>query len=55
MGSSRHVMTVFAGTNGAGKSTISKQMKEMVGIIIDPVSDQVVMIDNTLEAEIIAE
>ncbi len=39
MGSSKYVMTVFAGTNGAGKSTISKQMKKMVEIIIDPVSD----------------
>lgn len=36
MGSARLVMTVFAGTNDAGKSTISQQMKEMVGIIIDP-------------------
>jgi ABC-type sugar transport system ATPase subunit len=32
----RYVMTVFAGTNGAGKSTISKQMKGIVGTIIDP-------------------
>ncbi len=30
------IMTVFAGTNGAGKSTISAQMKEYVGVIIDP-------------------
>ncbi|MEK4003315.1 hypothetical protein [Paenibacillus sp. FSL H3-0333] len=30
------VMTVFAGTNGAGKSTISFQMKDYVGTIIDP-------------------
>ncbi|HEY0827676.1 MAG TPA: hypothetical protein VGE40_06250 [Bacilli bacterium] len=29
-------MTVFAGTNGAGKSTISNQMKGIVGTIIDP-------------------
>ncbi|WP_410513081.1 hypothetical protein PaeBR_00970 [Paenibacillus sp. BR2-3] len=30
------VMTVFAGTNGAGKSTISLQMRDYVGTIIDP-------------------
>ncbi|MEC0170980.1 zeta toxin family protein [Paenibacillus graminis] len=30
------VMTVFAGTNGAGKSTISFQMRDYVGTIIDP-------------------
>ncbi|MNC40018.1 Zeta toxin [compost metagenome] len=29
-------MTVFAGTNGAGKSTISFQMRDYVGTIIDP-------------------
>ncbi|ETT64405.1 hypothetical protein C173_21406 [Paenibacillus sp. FSL R7-277] len=29
-------MTVFAGTNGAGKSTISFQLRDYVGIIIDP-------------------
>ncbi|MGF7049457.1 putative ABC-type ATPase [Paenibacillus sp. DS2015] len=30
------ILTVFAGTNGAGKSTISFQMKDYVGVIIDP-------------------
>lgn len=29
-------MTVFAGTNGAGKSTISLHMKEWLGELIDP-------------------
>ena len=29
-------MTVFAGTNGAGKSTISFQLRYYVGTIIDP-------------------
>lgn len=29
-------MTVFAGTNGAGKNTISFQMRDYAGIIIDP-------------------
>jgi predicted ABC-type ATPase len=36
MVNSGYVLTVFAGTNGAGKSTISKQMKSIVGTIIDP-------------------
>lgn len=30
------VMTKFAGTNGAGKSTISLQMKESFGEVVDP-------------------
>ncbi|WP_246281385.1 hypothetical protein [Saccharibacillus qingshengii] len=35
------VMTVFAGTNGAGKSTISLQMQEWIGEVVDP--DQIAM------------
>ena len=38
------IMTVFAGTNGAGKSTVSFQMKDYVGVIIDP--DQIARIIN---------
>ncbi|USB33492.1 zeta toxin family protein [Paenibacillus sp. YPG26] len=30
------IMTVFAGTNGAGKSTISLQMREWIGELVDP-------------------
>ncbi|WP_334074082.1 hypothetical protein [Paenibacillus sp. A14] len=29
-------MTVFAGTNGAGKSTISLQMRDFIGEVVDP-------------------
>ncbi|MEK4046245.1 hypothetical protein NSU18_21640 [Paenibacillus sp. FSL H8-0048] len=36
MTKSKSVMTVFAGTNGAGKSTISFQLRDYVGTIIDP-------------------
>jgi predicted ABC-type ATPase len=36
MNSSSPAMTIFAGTNGAGKSTISLQMKDWIGTIIDP-------------------
>lgn len=36
MSDSKPIMTVFAGTNGAGKSTISLQMKEWLGELIDP-------------------
>ncbi|MEK3773060.1 hypothetical protein MHB85_00965 [Paenibacillus sp. FSL K6-4396] len=32
----RPVMTVFAGTNGTGKSTLSMQMREWLGELIDP-------------------
>ncbi|MNN00834.1 Zeta toxin [compost metagenome] len=35
------VMTIFAGTNGAGKSTISLQMRELIGEVVDP--DQIAM------------
>lgn len=34
-------MTIFAGTNGAGKSTISLQMREFIGEVVDP--DQIAM------------
>lgn len=40
-------MTVFAGTNGAGKSTISFQMREYVGTIIDP--DQIAKSINPID------
>lgn len=30
------IMTVFAGTNGAGKSTISLQMRNWLGELVDP-------------------
>lgn len=36
MNSSTPAMTIFAGTNGAGKSTISLQMRDWIGTIIDP-------------------
>lgn len=36
MNNPKPIMTVFAGTNGAGKSTISLQMKEWLGELIDP-------------------
>ncbi|GIO86100.1 hypothetical protein J25TS5_30320 [Paenibacillus faecis] len=36
MNSHKPVMTIFAGTNGAGKSTISLQMREFIGEVVDP-------------------
>lgn len=36
MNSHKPVMTIFAGTNGAGKSTISLQMRELIGEVVDP-------------------
>lgn len=39
MNNHKPVMTVFAGTNGAGKSTISLQMRGFIGEVVDP--DQV--------------
>jgi predicted ABC-type ATPase len=36
MSDTKPIMTVFAGTNGAGKSTISLQMREWLGELIDP-------------------
>lgn len=36
MNDTRPIMTVFAGTNGAGKSTISLQMREWLGELVDP-------------------
>lgn len=36
MNSLKPIMTVFAGTNGAGKSTISLQMRDFVGEVVDP-------------------
>lgn len=36
MSNTKPVMTVFAGTNGAGKSTISLQMRKWLGELIDP-------------------
>ncbi|CAG7653321.1 hypothetical protein PAESOLCIP111_06739 [Paenibacillus solanacearum] len=36
MNNQTSVLTIFAGTNGAGKSTISKQMREYIGTVIDP-------------------
>lgn len=36
MNNYKPVMTVFAGTNGAGKSTISLQMREFIGEVVDP-------------------
>lgn len=36
MSDSKPIMTVFAGTNGDGKSTVSFQMKEWLGELIDP-------------------
>jgi predicted ABC-type ATPase len=36
MNNTTKVLTIFAGTNGAGKSTISNQMRQYIGTIIDP-------------------
>ncbi|SDS68419.1 Predicted ABC-type ATPase [Paenibacillaceae bacterium GAS479] len=36
MNNTRPIMTVFAGTNGAGKSTISLQMRNWLGELVDP-------------------
>ncbi|GIP49012.1 MULTISPECIES: zeta toxin family protein [Paenibacillus] len=41
MNNHQPVMTIFAGTNGAGKSTISLQMRELIGEVVDP--DQIAM------------
>ncbi|MGG6309232.1 hypothetical protein [Paenibacillus macerans] len=41
MNNHQPVMTIFAGTNGAGKSTISLQMRELTGEVVDP--DQMAM------------
>lgn len=41
MNNYKPVMTVFAGTNGAGKSTISLQMREFIGEVVDP--DQIAL------------
>lgn len=39
MSDTKPIMTVFADTNGAGKSTISLQMREWIGELIDPDQD----------------
>lgn len=36
MNSHKPVMTIFAGTNGAGKSIISLQMRGFIGEVVDP-------------------
>lgn len=40
MSKTKPVMTVFAGTNGAGKSMLSMQMRDWLGELVDP--DQIV-------------
>ncbi len=36
MNKQKSIMTVFAGTSGAGRSTLSMQMRERLGEVVDP-------------------